>query len=202
MKRRIAYLFTLVAVGVAFCVPSRADSDGSFCIAKGYLVYEVREGITAGVTGHVLRVVRFEPQRGIYAAGEVTLQNFQVHHMVCGPDRVEISGWGNMFKKYTIDIARPEKLSILDDAEDPARQFDPSKDGPEPPQFGYAQAGPLVLESLDPDHHYTLWLSASEKNVEGGVEHYRKAELTQSDLQGTVSQRLVLYESRFLETID
>ncbi|MBZ5574225.1 MAG: hypothetical protein LAO09_20360 [Acidobacteriia bacterium] len=146
--------------------------------------------------------MRFEPQRGIYAAGEVTLQNFQVHHMVCSQDRVEISGWGNIFKKYTIDIAGPEKPKVVDFAEDPTRRFDPAKDGPDPPQFDYAQAGPVALESLDPDHQYTLWLSASEKNVEGGVEHYRKAELTQADAQGTVSQRLVLYENRFLETID
>jgi len=45
-------------------------------------------------------------------------------------------------------------------------------------------------------------LSALEKNVEGGVEHHSKAELIQTDAQGTVSQRLVLYQSELLETID
>jgi hypothetical protein len=38
--------------------------------------------------------------------------------------------------------------------------------------------------------------------VEGGVEHYRKAELVQTDAKGTVSQHLVLYKSKSLETID
>ena len=52
------------------------------------------------------------------------------------------------------------------------------------------------------DHKYTLMLSALEKNVEGGVEHHSKAELIQTDAQGTVSQRLVLYQSELLETID
>ena len=76
------------------------------------------------------------------------------------------------------------------------------KEGPEPSNFGFAPPGRLALESLDPDHKYTLLLSASDKNVEGGVEHYRKAELVQTDAKGTVSQHLVLYKSKSLETID
>lgn len=86
--------------------------------------------------------------------------------------------------------------------EDATRRFDASKDGPEPSQFGYAQPGPHTLESHDPDCKYTLLLSSSEKTVEGGVEHHRRAELIQTAPQGTVSQRLVLYENEFLETID
>ena len=66
-------VFTFFAIAFAFCVPSRADSDGSFCTSRGYIAYELRNGITPGVAGHVLKVVRFEPKRGIYGAGEVTL---------------------------------------------------------------------------------------------------------------------------------
>jgi len=50
----------------------------------------MRGAITPGVAGHVLRVVRFEPERGIYIAGEVTLEDFQVHRMMCDQDRVTI----------------------------------------------------------------------------------------------------------------
>jgi hypothetical protein len=198
---RLAIL-TFFTIAFAFCVPSLADSDGSFCISRGYIAYELRNGITPGVPGHVLKVVRFEPKRGIHSAGETTLQDFQVHRMTCGQDRVEISGWGNIFKKYTIDSAEQEKLHIIEYTEDPARQFDASKDEPEPAHLGDAQPGPLALESLDPDHKYTLLLSARENPVEGGVKHYRKAELVQTDPQGIVSERLVLYENEFLETID
>ena len=120
----------------------------------------------------------------------------------CSQDRVEISGWGSIFKKYTIDIANQQKLKVIDFTEDPTRRFDASKEGPEPSNFGFAPPGRLALESLDPDHKYTLLLRASDKNVEGGVEHYRKAELVQTDAKGTVSQQLVLYKSKSLETID
>jgi hypothetical protein len=135
--RRAALLF--IAVALAFCVPSRADEDGSFCTFRGYLAYELRNGITPSEAGHVLKVVRFEPMRGIFTAGEVTLQDFQVHRMTCGQDHVEISGWGNIFKKYTIDIAGQDKLSIVEYTEDPNRRFDSSKDGPGAPKFAYAQ---------------------------------------------------------------
>ena len=195
-------VLTFLAVALAFCSPSRADNDGSFCTSKGYIAYELRNGITPGVAGHVLKVVRFEPQRGTYVAGEVPLQDFQVHRMTCSQDRVEISGWGSRFKKYTIDIANQQKLKVIDFTEDPTRRFDASKEGPEPSNFGFAPPGRLALESLDPDHKYTLLLSASEKTVEGGIAHHRKAELIQTSPQGTVSQRVVLYESEFLETID
>src|SRR5438552_7404 len=112
MTCRIAVAMFL-AVAFAFCVPSRADSDGSFCASRGYLAYELRNGITPGAAGHVLKVVRFEPKRGIHIAGEITLQDFQVHRMICGQDRVEISGWGNMFKKYTIEITGQDKVHVV-----------------------------------------------------------------------------------------
>src|SRR5207245_2578252 len=98
-------------------------------------------------------------------------------------------------------IARDE-LKVLDHTEDSTRRFDASKDGPEVPKLAYVPPGPIALESLDPDHKYTLLLSASDKTVEGGVKHRSKAEIIQTDGQGNVSRRLVLCESELLETID
>jgi len=200
MSCRVATL-TFLAVVFALCASSRADEDGSFCTSIGYLAYELSNGTTPGVAGHVLKVVRFGPERGMYMAGEVTLQDFQVHRMICSQDRVEISGWGNIYKKYIIDVGG-QKLNIVDFTEEPTKRFDPSKDGPEPSSFRFAEPGTLALESADPDRKYTLLLSASDKIVQGGVEHHRKAELIQANSQGTALQNLVLYEGDILETID
>lgn len=183
-------------------MPSRADSDGFFCTPRGYLAYELRNGITPRVVGHVLRVVRFEPNLGIYVAGQVILQDFQVHHMIRSTDRVEISGWEQMFKKYVIEIPGPEKVHVGAYIEDPTQRFDTSGQGPEPPQLGIGGPGAIALESLDPDHKCQRLLSRSGKAVQGGVEIYRKAELIQVDLQGDISQRLVLHEDRFVEVGD
>jgi len=147
-----------------------------------------------------LKIAKFEAGRGIYFAGEVALQDFQVHHMSCGADKIEISGWGNVFKQYVIDIAGDPH--IADFSEDPARRFDPSKDGPEPPDFVYGPGRTIALESSDPDHSYKLVLSRSEKRVEGGIEHHSTAEILQLNASGNTTQRLVLYQGHMLETID
>jgi hypothetical protein len=158
-------LLALLAAALAFCVPSRADSDGCFCTSRGYLAYELRGAITPGGAGHVLRVVRFESRRGIYVAGEVVLQDFQVHHMACTEDRVEISGWAEMFKRYVIDVGEKQEVHILDYIEGPMQRFDASKEGPEPPQLGYGQTRTFPLESFDSIHEYELRRSRSEKPV-------------------------------------
>jgi hypothetical protein len=186
-------LLTLLAVALSFSIPSHADSDGCFCTSRGYLAYEMRGAITPGVAGHVLRIVRFEAERGIYIAGEVTLEDFQVHRMICDQDRVEISGWERISERYVIEIAGAQKIHILEYAEDPTRRFDASKEGPEPAQLGYGHPGTLPLESLDPNHKYEVLRRRSEKAVKGGLEHHVTAELLQVDLQGTVSQRCMLY---------
>jgi hypothetical protein len=98
MKRQAAFVLTLLVV-IAFAIPSHATSDAHFCTSKGYLPYETHDGDAPGVVGHVLRVVRFEPKRGIYLAGEVTLLEFTVYHLMCSEDRIEISGWRDVFTK-------------------------------------------------------------------------------------------------------
>jgi hypothetical protein len=191
----------LLAISI-LCLPCRADSDGFFCATKGYVAFNLREGLSSGVKGHVLRIARFEPGRGIYIAGEVALQDFQVHHMTCGADKIEISGWGSVFKQYVIDIGSAANPHIADFSEDPARRFDPSKEGPEPSDFVYGPGRTIALESSDPGHNYKLVLSRSEKRVEGGIEHRSTAEVFQLEASGSVTQRVVLYRGHYLETID
>jgi hypothetical protein len=200
MTGRTAVL-TVLSISLAFCGSSRADEDGSFCTSRDYLAYELRNGSTPGVAGHILKVVRFGSKKGIYAAGEIALQDFHVHRMICGKDSIEISGWAATFTKYMIDIAQDEP-KIVDRAEDSTRQFDPAKEGPEAPRFAHAPFGLIALESLDPNHKYALVISGSQKTVRGGVKHRSKAELVQTDPQGTVAQRLLLYQNELLETID
>jgi hypothetical protein len=73
-----------LALAIIFAALSAyAEEDGAFCVSEGYLAYELLSGLTSGVNGHVVKVVKFGPEQGIYAAGEVTLQGFQVHEMTC-----------------------------------------------------------------------------------------------------------------------
>jgi hypothetical protein len=205
MKHETFFVLTLLLVSLASAKESRADSDAYFCTSKGYLAYETRKGVTPGAVGHVLRVVRFEPNRGIYLGGEVTLLDFQVYHMICGEDRIEISGWRNVFTKYVIEIAKSGELRSVGPTEYPGRQWsDAAKDGPAPASLGIfgPHVAPLPLESLDPEHEYQLLRNLSSRKGEEGLEWHSKSELVQLDPKGTVLQRFVLYERRTVEYRD
>jgi hypothetical protein len=208
MKRQAAFVLTLLVVFIAFAIPSHATSDAHFCTSKGYLAYETHDGDAPGVVGHVLRVVRFEPKRGIYLAGDVTLLEFTVYHLMCSEDRIEISGWRDEFTKYVIEIAGSGEVRSLGPTEYPGRQWsdasDATKDGPAPANLGIfgPHVAPLPLESLDPEHEYQLLRNLYGRQVEQGREWHSKSELVQLDPKGTVLQRFVLYESRRVETSD
>jgi hypothetical protein len=202
MKLQISFALTLLAVFLASATQSRADSDGYFCTSKGYLAFETRKGITPGAVGHVLRVVRLEPKRGIYVAGEVTLLDFEVYHLICSEDRIEISGWRDVFTKYVIEIVKSGELRSVGPTEYPERQWsDAAKDGPHPASLAiFGRVAPLPLESLDPEHQYQLLRTVTGGKVKEGWESHIKSELVQLDPKGTVLQRFVLYESRTVES--
>jgi hypothetical protein len=206
MKQQIAFVLTLLVVFVVLASPSRADTNASFCAFKGYLAFEAREGTTSGVVGHVLRVVRLDPQRGIYLAGEVTLPElFTVYHLICNEDNIQLGGWNNVVTKYVIEIAKSREVRVLGPSEYPGQKWsDAAKDGPAPADLGIfgPKVAPLLLESLDPEHEYQLLRNVSGRQTKGGWEFRTKSEVVQRDLKGMVLQRLVLYESRRVENGD
>ncbi|HWZ82799.1 MAG TPA: hypothetical protein VNW47_09250 [Terriglobales bacterium] len=200
MKRQANLAALLIGIVLVFSVPSHADSDGYFCTGKGYVAFEVREGVTPRVSGHILNLVRFGSDSSIKVTARVTLPDFQVHAMSCAPDSVVISGWDKVFNKCLVEIASPQETGPAECDKDRERRFDYRKEGKEPPTLGeLARPGSITLESLDPDHTYQLILSGSSKKV--GVNSWevrRKAEVVQIDPQGHVAQRLVVYQTRIV----
>lgn len=200
MKCQTTFVFACVVLAPLFFAGQvRADSDGSYCTSRGYLAYELREGLSPEVKGHVVRVLRFAAERGIYTAGELTLPDFQVHQMYCTEDRVEVWGWNKGFHKYIIDTKGPEAPRIAGHFEDAARKFVYTKEPPDTSQLWYVQPGAIPLESPDPGHKYQLLLSHSQKTVKEGLEDLRKAELLQLDLKGKILRRVFLCERRSTE---
>jgi hypothetical protein len=203
MNHHTGLVITLLAVFLAFPTLSRAAEDAYFCTYKGYFAYETRKGDTPSVIGHVLRVVRIEPRRGIYLAGEVALPEFAVYHLICSEDRIEISGWRKVFTKYVIEIAKSGEIRSLGPTDYPGLPWSvAAKDGPAPADLGIfgPRVPPLTLESLDPEHEYQLLRNLSGRQVKEGWERHITSELVQLDPKGTVLQRFVLYESRTVES--
>jgi len=202
MKHRTFFVLTLLLVSLASAKESRAGDDVYFCTSKGYLAYETQKGVTPGVVRHVLRVVRFELNRGIYLAAEVTLPEFTVYHFICSEDRIEIAGWRKVYTTYLIEIAKSGELGSVGPTEYPGLSWSvAAKDGPAPSDLGIfgPRVAPLPLESLDPEHEYQLLRNLSGRQGKEGWEWHNKSELVQLDARGTVLQRFVLYESRTVE---
>lgn len=196
-------MLLLTACALLFGPSLARAEDGAFCASTGYVAYQLRSEVSPGVDRYVVKVMRFEPKRGILAAGEAAIESIQVHNMTCYEDHVKMYGWGLGFHQYAIEIRDPQNVHVVEHTEEAARKFDPAKDGPEPGWlWDERRPAVLPLESLDPDHKYQVIFSHSEKSVEGGIKHYRKAELVQLDSQGKISQRVALGENTFLETVD
>src|SRR5690348_17560526 len=139
MKHKVAVVLAQVAFGLAFSGACLADSDGYFCASDGYLACEVREGITLGVTGHVLKVVRFDSDDGIRNVGVVVMPDFQVHAMTCRPKHIEIPGYGTVrsgnppLTKCVVEMGEAHQaVGRAECNDDPAVQYDWHNDGPEP----------------------------------------------------------------------
>lgn len=145
---------------------------------------------------HVLKVIRFEPGRGIYEAGALQMEKFDVRAMTCDGASIEVSGEGEGFyEKYMFDISDPQNTPrITQHIHDSKLRFDPKKEGPAPDgNLGIPARGMTLLESSDAEHRYKLALSAHE--VSGDCyTTYSKAELLQIDSHENVLQSVVLYE--------
>lgn len=205
-------LCLIAALGFLSC-PAAADEDGAFCTAKGYIAYEVHATSSYGVPQHVLHIVRFEVEHGIYEAGEVTLNSFQVHGLICTPDRVEISGWGNGFEHYMIGVPPPsgrinnslaprQGLHVLEHHSDPAAKFDPSKDTPEPQWLWHEPVGAHPLGVVGRDRQYFLVIAGADESGKGVIKHRSTATLVEENQDGISLHTLPLYQHVDIETID
>jgi hypothetical protein len=202
---RLVFMLALFVLStLLFVQPSYADNDGCYCTSRGYIAFEVRSFYNrklAPPTTHVLKIFKFESGRGIFEAGEVSMEDFQVHEMTCNKERVEILGFGKGYVKYIIDItAESKNLHIREHVQDANRRFDPAKEGPAPEQLGLSGPAVIPLDSSDPQHKYHLVRSFSSKQVKDRIETIRKAELLQIGSGEKVSQRVSIFEDRYIDS--
>jgi hypothetical protein len=207
MKHQVSIALALLTSVFAFSGSCLADSDGYFCASNGYLAYEVRGGITPGVIGHVLKVVRFDSHDGIRSAGVVSMPDFEVHTMTCDQQRIELSGYGTVrsgnppLTKCVVETGDSRQaISRAECNEDPAVQYDWRNQGPEPGNLGqWARTKSIPLESPDTEHNYLLLPQLSRRNVGGNRwELHCRTKIVQTDAQGKTSREFVVYETRIV----
>ena len=186
-----------ITIALLMLVPvpeAAADSDGYFCTARGYLAYETR---LSGTAGHQLHVVRFSGDTGIQAAPSVRLDEFQVHGMVCHPERVEIVAWK---QTYSVDIASPEpKVTVR-----PA-PFTADARIPNANLGHWAKELAIDLDAAAAPGEFELVIARASREVRGGIEHHTVTRIIRRDTRlfgGRIIESLLLFEGVFRETVD
>ena len=83
-----------------------ADSDGYYCIGRGYLAYQF--GFAAPSTRpHRLSVIRFSGASGIQSPDMLDLPKFQVHGMRCGEGWIDVAAFTNVYRVTLDENSRP-----------------------------------------------------------------------------------------------
>lgn len=178
---------------LVFPIQARADDDGNYCSAQGYLAFDLRAAVTKGVQEpHILRLIRFGRRQGISPAQDVPIEDFQTHEMRCTLDSVFIAGWDHGYQSYLIEIPRLGIPKIVKHLTDPLRKFS-SLDHTDAPTLGYpCRPGTIPLQSDDPSHLYELVITRSEKPMRRGVLELWKSELVEIGPDGDTDQRTLL----------
>ena len=83
-----------------------ADSDGNYCIGRGYLAYQF--GFAApSIRPHRLSVIRFSGASGIQPPAVLDLPQFQVHGMQCGEGWIDVAAFTNVYHVTLDENDRP-----------------------------------------------------------------------------------------------
>jgi hypothetical protein len=103
---------TLVLVAVCGPAVASADSDGYYCIGRGYLAYQF--GFAAPpVAPHRLHIVRFGSS-GLRAPIVFDLPQFQVQGIVCSDRTVRLAAYNATYTVYLDEESRPLRYDAIE----------------------------------------------------------------------------------------
>jgi hypothetical protein len=102
----VLLILTPLGVGTAY-----ADSDGYYCIGRGYLAYQF--GFAAPSTRpHRLSVIRFAGASGIQPPAVLDLPQFQVHGMQCGEGWIDVASFTAIYHVTLDESGRPVRYAV------------------------------------------------------------------------------------------
>ena len=195
----IGLLFTL---GVA--IPAAADSDAYFCVGSDYLAMEFRSFNTPGLAGpHVVKILHFEQYGEPRWAGEVIVEDFQPHRMVCQSQTVVLEGAGNPGRgwvSYTIALGATGGPGITSVRNDPAHVSIPAGDLPNLGNWARPGIIPLHIENIL--RHFQLRVTEMSFREERQFRHDKRTRLEEVDDNGRIIRSMPITEGTSYESID
>jgi hypothetical protein len=197
---RIIFIGLLFSLSIA--LPAAADSDGYFCVGPDYLAMEFRSFNTPGLAGpQVVKILHFDKDGGPRWAGEVIVEDFQPHRMLCQPQTVLLEGAGNGGRGwvyYTLALGETGGPGIASVRNDPAHVFVPSDGLPNLGNWARPGVIPLRIESLSRQFRLRITETSSREGRE--IRHDHRTVLEEMDDGGRVIRSLPITEGTSYES--
>ena len=182
---------------------ARADSDGHFCVGAGFIAVEFRAFNTHGLSGsHVLRIARFDAEKGPRWTGEVVVEEFQTHTLSCGAKTIIFEGVGERGRglvSYVVQVDTSGAPRIVSRASDPGYSFRAFPAAPG--NIGnWALPGVTPLPNAGGYPRFQLRVTRTDRRVDGGIRHDMKSVLEEIDRSGQVRRSLLVNEGTLFES--
>jgi hypothetical protein len=105
-------LVALVVLGA--CVPgvAYADSDGNYCVGRGYLAYQFGMAPTP-VAPHRIYVISTRGPEGIPEPAVLELPQLQVHGMMCGEGWIDVASFSSVYRITLDENDRPVRYEVV-----------------------------------------------------------------------------------------
>jgi hypothetical protein len=163
-------IVALAALIVMFPNSAAADSDGYYCIGKGYVAYETR--LSNWPAGHFLHIIRVAHRSGISEQAPIPLEEFQVHGMTCRDTEVVLQGWA---KRYSVQLsgggAPAVKATSVSLAQSPTL---------EPQNLGMlAKVGVTDIPSDGVDGEFQIVVAQTSRPMKRTTEYYTVTQILQ-----------------------
>jgi hypothetical protein len=108
---RITLLVALLILGPAGLGVAYADSDGYYCVGRGYLAYQFGMA-PQPVAPHHLYVLRIGTSSGIPEPMAIGLPQFQVHGLHCGDGWIEVAAFTAIYRVTLDEAAKPTRYAV------------------------------------------------------------------------------------------
>lgn len=108
---RITALVALLILGPAGLDVAYADSDGYYCVGRGYVAYQFGMA-PQPVAPHRLYVLRVGTTSGIPEPAAIELPQFQVHGLHCGAGWIDVAAFTAIYRVTLDDTAKPTRYEV------------------------------------------------------------------------------------------
>lgn len=166
------FIFVAVLVVALYPTAAFADSDGYYCIGKGYLAFDTHP--FRGANSHVLQVIRVSRSGGIQREAPIPLDEFQLHGIMCRDHVVELQGSA---MHYAVDLsaAGPPKVTLI------AAAFDPKMSEAQQNLGMLARPGVTDIPSDGDAGEFQLVIAQTTRQMTRAMEYYTISQIFQRD---------------------